>query len=337
MASGSSRLGRAIAAILFVTCPALAEDDTGLAPSRRAEVGNTVFTAGLERGTIGLGERIVLRLSLETPEAARAHLPDPTGDLHGLRPIGIEDTGPIRLPDRRVRWLRAVTLEATQTGPAQINGLTAEVLDMTRGTVTPQVLRLAVLELEVTTVLPAEAALHKPRGPGLPLSLPKPDMVTPAILAAVAVAALLALLAIPVWQRRRGGRPGRTTGQTDTSAEQAAIAGLAALSAKSDMSGLEIEIFHESVAQILRQYLYLRFGLEAPYRTTQEVLTAMNRADTAIAGTALAPLLTGCDLVKFARIRPDHDFMQRLLESAADFVTGASPRLAPDLGSGAVE
>ena len=336
MARGSSRLGRAIAAILFVTCPALAKDDTALAPSRRAEVGNAVFTAELERSTLGLGERIVLRLSLETPEAASAHLSDPVGDLHGLRPIGIEDTGPIRLSDHRLRWLRTVTLEATQTGPAQINGLTAEVLDMTRGTATPQVLRLAVLELEVTTVLPAEAALNKPRGPGLPLSLPKPDMVTPAILAAVAVAALLALLAIPVWQRRRG-RPGRTTGQTDTSAEQAAIAGLAALSAKSDMSGPEIEIFHESVAQILRQYLYLKFGLEAPYRTTQEVLAAMNRADTAIAGTALAPLLTGCDLVKFARIRPDRNFMQRLLESAAEFVTGASPRLASDLGNGAVE
>ena len=83
----------------------------------------------------------------------------------------------------------------------------------------------------------------------------------------------------------------------------------------------EVPAFVVEVSAVLRAYIEGRFGLHAPESTTEEFLPAAT-AHPALAGhrDVLARFLTGCDLVKFARHRPEPSSMGELLATAEGFV-----------------
>ena len=82
------------------------------------------------------------------------------------------------------------------------------------------------------------------------------------------------------------------------------------------------------LADILRHYALHRFGLSAPTQTTEELLAGLAGLSLADGpGRTMAPLLTDCDLVKFARHRPSGAAAEQALQGARSFV-GRRPTTA---------
>ncbi|HTB07880.1 MAG TPA: hypothetical protein VK806_13090 [Bacteroidia bacterium] len=88
--------------------------------------------------------------------------------------------------------------------------------------------------------------------------------------------------------------------------------------------------YHSSVSDILRAYLYGRFGVDALEMTTDEIVYAIRRADmTGELKDKLRRILVLADLVKFAKEQPlPHENENSLLQ-AIEFVNNTIPRQEP--------
>ncbi len=84
----------------------------------------------------------------------------------------------------------------------------------------------------------------------------------------------------------------------------------------------EMRADYVELAALLREYVAGCFGVGVPQMTSEELVAALAAAE-ATPHAALFGLLTGCDLVKFARHVPSAPDRERFLDSAEDFISEA--------------
>jgi hypothetical protein len=87
---------------------------------------------------------------------------------------------------------------------------------------------------------------------------------------------------------------------------------------------------------VIREYLGARFGFDSLELTTEELIDELRRA----AGGKLvlgeiSGWLSGCDLVKFAKLSPSASEARGALELAIRIVESTRPRPEPQVGAGA--
>jgi hypothetical protein len=94
-----------------------------------------------------------------------------------------------------------------------------------------------------------------------------------------------------------------------------------------------VKEFHVLLAEIVKRFLGAHFGFDALDRTTQEVLTDLERlgVETSVA-SALRPFLASCDLVKFAKHRPESDQIDATVGAARALIELGRPRVAEQAG-----
>jgi hypothetical protein len=83
-----------------------------------------------------------------------------------------------------------------------------------------------------------------------------------------------------------------------------------------------VKEFYEKLSFCLRQYIENRFRLRAPEQTTEEFLESLKKSDFLKLEykQELKRFLEHCDLVKFAKYRPDNDQINESLTMAEKFV-----------------
>ena len=83
-----------------------------------------------------------------------------------------------------------------------------------------------------------------------------------------------------------------------------------------------IKEFYEKLSFCLSQYIENRFTLRAPEQTTEEFLESLKKSDFLKPEykQELKSFLEHCDLVKFAKYRPDNDQINESLTMAEKFV-----------------
>ncbi len=89
----------------------------------------------------------------------------------------------------------------------------------------------------------------------------------------------------------------------------------------------KIEPFYVELSDIVRRYLEDRFHLRAPEQTTEEFIRAAGESRM-LAGDhrqLTRDFLEQCDLVKFARFKPDSDTMKNAWHSAEKLVKETTP------------
>ena len=129
---------------------------------------------------------------------------------------------------------------------------------------------------------------------------------------------LLAITAAAIfWHRRKLKTPVK-------SATEIALADLKKIEASFDL--VTAEVFANRAAQTVRSYIYARFGLAAPRRTTEEFLRDLAKQDgLPLIGESdhLKAFLKSCDLAKFAGSNLTTAQREDLLQSARNFVAAA--------------
>jgi hypothetical protein len=119
------------------------------------------------------------------------------------------------------------------------------------------------------------------------------------------------------WNRRKPAAASETV--TPPTAFEIALAALQRLR----QDGPPVEVFYTRLSDIVRQYIEGQFGLHAPERTTEEFLAEASLPPASM--TLLGAFLQESDLVKFARLRPGRDDMDRAFGAAEKFVRETRP------------
>jgi hypothetical protein len=255
------------------------------------------YSVDAPHDALQLGQRfeIVVRGPLaKGDELVTGALPD---GLLGEQPKQVESAGdPLRWPLRAVREGQFTLAGLAVRHEGEARPLADVHLDV---------------KLDVRAGGPPEVAAPLP-----PVRVPYAPV--PRRPVAALLAAALLLLGVLV---ARAGRVVVVPPPPPRPAELVAAEALARLRGRLPRSHEEVPAFVVEVSGVLRAYIEGRFGLHAPESTTEEFLPAAT-AHPALAGhrDTLARFLTGCDLVKFARHRPEPSSMGELLATAEGFV-----------------
>jgi hypothetical protein len=245
-----------------------------------------------------LGRRFDLVVSGALPDGATLATPELPAGLAAEPPrlVSTSAGGELRWP-----------LRALREGDYLLAGLAVEAGGERRAL--PDVPLSVVLDLPPGEVPEVAAALAPVRVPYAPADLLPFLIGVPLLLLALA------------WVVARAGRVVSVPPPPPRPPELVAAEALARLRGRLPRSHDEVPAFVVEVSAVLRTYIEGRFGLRAPEETTEEFLPLV-AAHPALAGQrdTLAQFLTGCDLVKFARHRPEPASMAALLATAEGFV-----------------
>lgn len=84
--------------------------------------------------------------------------------------------------------------------------------------------------------------------------------------------------------------------------------------------------FYTRLTDILRHYLYRRFGISAMEMTSTEILRSLNEhSETQLTQKQMSEILSMADFVKFAKVRPLPDDNQKTYAHAVEFVEMTKP------------
>jgi hypothetical protein len=83
-----------------------------------------------------------------------------------------------------------------------------------------------------------------------------------------------------------------------------------------------VKVYYTRLSEILRTYLWMRYGIKTLERTTDEIMSSLNDTELAQqeAYEMLSENLRFADLVKFARMQPAPTENEGALQQAYDFV-----------------
>jgi hypothetical protein len=146
-------------------------------------------------------------------------------------------------------------------------------------------------------------------------------------LLAAALGALLTWLVVRKLRARVLLRPG----PPPRPAHEVALEKLDRLGTYGFLENADNRPFYFAVSEVIREYLGARYGFDSLELTTDELCTELRR--TAARELVLGQIegwLSGCDLVKFAKISPTASEARGTLETAILIVTSTRPPVEPE-------
>mgnify|MGYP006282117317 CR=1 FL=1 len=274
--------------------------------------------AKLDTNRIRIGDQIHLYLTLHQPETARVKFPTwqqrispevevvksfPRDTMRDRQQEGITirqkflitsfDSGAVEIPPVSFLYQEGQGVDSLLTAP---------------------------LSLYVETVrVDTTSNIFGIKGPfGAPLSWSE---VLPWILGALALG-LFIWAVIYVLRRRKRKEPLFQPRKPQEPAHVYALRELDRLQADRLWQNDQIKAYYTRLTEILRTYLWMRYGIKTLERTTEEILASLQNSelDDQTAYNLLADNLRFADLVKFARMKPAPRENEAALQQAYDFV-----------------
>ncbi|MEM7255234.1 MAG: hypothetical protein AAF493_27855 [Pseudomonadota bacterium] len=335
-------LGAVVALGLLDSAIAQAE---GTSVTRRADFVELIRT--VDRESMGIAERLEFSVTVESDRAAEAEFEAVKETLGDFRVLDYRPSGPVKV-ESGYRWQRAYTLEATRPGELRIPSLnvrffpplgdciTADACEMTahgrRRSSQITTKPLAVIDsgpvnIQVDTILAADADLTKPRGV-------LPPIATASIAPtsnnyrqfALLIGAAVFLALTTMWLRRR--YQARANLVPKASLGTATDRALDALGALRTQFNLREEPLFVELSRIVREFVADQCDVKTRERTTSEVVNQIaSKPQLAPHASSLAKLLGGCDVAKFAHIIPSEMETEALIALGQQTVRaiGAEP------------
>ncbi|MXW65744.1 MAG: hypothetical protein F4Z72_01865 [Gemmatimonadales bacterium] len=307
MSRGSGRGNRrAVVVGLLLACGALGAggDLRGQSPRVTIEPDTT---------EIHVGDPLALRLAIEHPADFAVRWPDSLS-LGPFEALALEASPPEASADG-ARTAAVLHVTAFELGELEIPSFTLELTDGGDGTAT---VSTDPVVIGVTTVgLDESGDIRDVKGPRAVAR--NWLLLWPWLLLAVVLAG-----GGYWWGRRRRRGPDRVDSGPPVPARPAheiALEALDRLEASPLLERGEIKPYHVEVSRIIRAYLEGRYRIWALEMVTPDVISSLGHAgvDPGIR-TAFERFLDACDLVKFAKWRPDDAACRNILADARKLV-----------------
>jgi len=274
--------------------------------------------ARLDTNRIEIGDQIHFSLILNQPETARVQFPQwqehITPELEILKTYPRDTLGGEQAGGLTIRQQYLVT--SFDSGAVQIPSISF----LYRGSQGVDSVLTPPLRLYVETVrVDTTSTIFGIKGPlGAPLSWAE---MLPWVLGVLALG-LIVWTVVYVLQRRKRKEPLLKPRKPAEPAHVYALRELDRLKDDRLWQNERIKAYYTRLSEILRTYLWMRYGIKTLERTTGEILVSLQQVDRLEqkAYHLLVDNLRFADLVKFARMQPAPDEHEASLQHAYDFV-----------------
>jgi hypothetical protein len=276
--------------------------------------------ARADRTAVTVGDPVILTFRVVHPPGFTIVSFDPGRGLDAVTLLDQVEGPPHPLPTGQVEELRTIRVAAYEVGHKEIPAITVTWRDAS-GTEGSAVTK--PIAIEVASVLK--------EGQTEPADIKNPvRMLERSIWPWVGLAAaLLAVLLWYLWWRRRRKAPveeATVPVAPPRPAHEIAYEELERLLSSGLLDRGAVKEFYIELAEIVRRYLGRRFGIDTFDRTTYEILEALRAARIPVRATGMTgEFLAACDLVKFAKYRPEPEESRRAVEAAYRLVDETKP------------
>jgi hypothetical protein len=281
------------------------------------------FTVRVSKIRLNTVEEIILILEAAVDEEWSIIFPEIQNHLGTFRVIDRAIEGPRLSRNRNLIYTNRYTLEPFLPGNYAIPPLEVYFEDRWKIYSLPVVSE--EIAVEVVTVLPPQLGEQDIEEILGPLSLPERMIlwigIAIPVIAALVLGSLYAVKRFPVF---RSVVVSWNTWDT-------ALHELDRLLGKKLIEQGRYREFFESICDLTRHYVEMRFSIRAPEQTTEEFLHQVRNTNTLSQYTPLLDeFLSTCDLVKFALHRPSPDDVEKTVLNCRNFLRGtASQRMEP--------
>jgi hypothetical protein len=274
-------------------------------------LGRAVCRLSIDRGEVELSGELRVLVSIEGPAPIEVDLPRPLTATTDWQ-VNVSPPKTVSLGEGVERWQQAFRFKPYQTGRVPLK--LQPIRFRTGNEVRDWELTWPPQNIGVTSsVENADLGSARPVTDIEPLPPVEPSSHHWGLAATVAIVIIL-VIGVALWRLgRKGAKP-----QPARSPRDRALAELA----KIDPPAPEQL---PRVADVLRQFLEEHFQLAATRQTTSEFHTTLGNANvlTESQVESVAEILTRCDLVKFAGVRPDAETCEALLRRSRLLVAEA--------------
>ena len=315
----------------------------------RTLVEEVELVVSADRKEIGISDQLTLRVTVLTPQGRLVAFPNIGKHLGPFRVVGHTSVRPQAESDmEREEWREEYLLEADSVGEKTIrsmmitisawsysdsvacrllergNLVLEEKCDRTRRNVTvPETVtvKTPTLEFLVTTVLADDADITTPLDIAPPVSIIKQPIPLGVWALIFGIAGLIGFCLW--WLLRRKRTEVNETAPIGNPVHLIVLELLEKLK-REDIDGADaIDRFYVSLSQVLRRYAFWRFGINAPYQTTEELMKVVASSKGVIAEhrSFVGKFFRHCDAVKFAQHHPTDLSRYNFIEEAVRFVT----------------
>lgn len=260
--------------------------------------GQARLQSTLDTTLVTVGDRMVLTVQVEHPSGATVVWPDSL-DLSPFEALAAS-VEPTRSEGDRVVSTARFEIAAFQLGELELPSFAVEVLYPDGRTESLETDRFGV---EVTSVGVDEGEdIREIRGPFfIPIST-----ITIALWALLLLALLVgAVLGYRRWARRDAPEVVEPTAPPRP-AHEVALEALRDIERSNMLQRGQVKEYHIAVSEVLRRYVGERYQVHALEMTTWEIVGGLERVGVGSDfRSGLRSVLDACDLVKFAKVRPD--------------------------------
>jgi hypothetical protein len=268
-----------------------------------ADAAPVAITARIRPDPSHVGDLLELEVVAAYPRDVRVNMPSVL-DLSPLHLVGVHESQP-EATGEGLRKTFTITLQHFEVGEAEVPSFS-----LTYVTVDGQVHSVDVppMPFVVASLLANENdPTRKLEDP--PISLEYPNELAE-IVAYSILGTLLAALLAWVLARRFWGREKVVVAPPPIPPHELALAALEELASGELVEKGRFADYYLQLTEIAKGYLEGRFGVEALDRTTEEIRVELSREPGRLEPLSVDEVvrfLQACDLVKFARFRPDAD------------------------------
>lgn len=283
----------------------------GASARDRAHLPITV-TAEVSSRSISIGDRIQYTITVQADRGIEIEFPDIDGNIaeFTIRDSGSSDGGLFH-SETHSHWY---TLETFETGEFTLPALSIRY--RSSGATAWNEIPTEPIEIEVKSVLDTDA------GPASLKDIKEPMAYRGhTYLYVIAAAVLIILVAALLYYLKRRQRPVLSI-VPSRPAHELALEALERLGSGQYLEQGDFRQYYYELSDIIRHYIENRFSLRAPEMTTEEFLHGLK--DNGILLTAhkdlLREFLGHCDMVKFAKYRPQNREIESSYASAVRLV-----------------
>jgi len=272
---------------------------TAVKDSPELFLGQAKVYSKVDKLVITVGEIINYEMEVEVPQGYEVAIPPPGAQLGEFLIRKYEIPPPQKKGERAVqKFIFKITSYAT--GESSIPPVPVILLKNKNPV---RAVLAEEIRVRVAPVSSAEEMEIKDIKPPLPAPFDyKPLLITGVVLALLIAIGIAAVLAV-----RRMRRPAMPLPEPLPEPEQLALQELAELESLGLLEKGEFKEYYARLSEIIRRYLGLRFVIYALEFTTTETMTALkDKWIEHAAWQMIGQFLTDCDLVKFARFKPEN-------------------------------
>jgi hypothetical protein len=287
-------------------------------------------TARADRRSVRVGDVVTVTVAAVAPRTVPVNLPAQPD----LGPFALLDRreSEVDLGDGRKRREFVLRVAAYEPGDQTLPGVELTYIGATGAVLT---VRSEPITVQVRSLLANEPdpALKDNVGP---IAVYERNRYLVGGLAALAAVAVGMLIGVAVLRRVRA-RAAIRPAPPPRPAHEVALERLDRLASGGFAEDADYRPFTFAMSEIVREYLGARFGFESLELTTEELVTELRRrAGRELIFGEVEGWLSGCDLVKFAKLSPSAAEARGAFELALRIVAATRPRPEPQVAPGSL-